>query len=64
MHNIFVDNELTVRYRRSHIKRLETNKCKVHPGILFVDFLTNFERIADHLNNIAEEKSGALAHDD
>lgn len=36
-----------------HIKRLKTGKCIVECGVIFLNLLTNLERIADHCSNIA-----------
>lgn len=40
--------------RRSHIGRLNESKCHPSSGIVFLDVISNLERIADHANNIAE----------
>lgn len=40
--------------RRSHISRLGDNVCHPASGIVFLDIISNLERIADHANNIAE----------
>ena len=34
--------------------RLEKSLCSVPSGIVFLDMITNFEKIGDHLSNIAE----------
>jgi len=47
-------DELQKKYRDAHIRRLNTGKCSVIPGILFIDLISNFERIGDHSINIAE----------
>ena len=38
----------------NHIRRLEKGKCPVLSGVAFVDIVSNLERIAEHLTNIAE----------
>ena len=45
-------------YRENHIKRLNQGKCNAYSGAIFMDLLSNFERIGDHANNIAESVSG------
>ncbi|MDP3058665.1 MAG: Na/Pi cotransporter family protein [bacterium] len=40
--------------RRSHIFRLNEGKCNAVSGIVFLDVISNLERMADHANNIAE----------
>lgn len=46
-------DKLEKEYRRQHIKRLNSGECKVDAGVIFVDILSNLERIADHTENIA-----------
>jgi phosphate:Na+ symporter len=53
-------NRLDKDLRSNHIDRLKAKKCKVPAGVIFLDLLTNFEKIADHLTNIAEAVSDAL----
>ena len=48
-------NMLVKQYRDEHMKRLSNGVCTVDSGILFLDLLTNFERISDHCSNIAEK---------
>lgn len=48
-------NMLVKQYRNEHMKRLNNGVCTVDSGILFLDLLTNFERISDHCSNIAEK---------
>lgn len=48
-----VDN-LRDEFRESHIKRLNNNECNINAGVIFLDILTNLERISDHGVNIAE----------
>ncbi len=38
----------------NHVLRLSEANCNVRSGILFLELLTNLERISDHANNIAE----------
>ncbi len=39
--------------REKHIKRLASNKCDTTTGVVFLDILSNLERISDHALNIA-----------
>ena len=48
-------NMLVKQYRNEHMRRLGDGVCTVDSGILFLDLLTNFERISDHCSNIAEK---------
>ncbi len=40
--------------KQNHIKRLDTGLCKVLSGVVFLDIISNFEKIGDHLNNIGQ----------
>ena len=42
------------RYRDLHIKRLHEGTCNAYAGAIFLDLLSNLERIGDHSTNIAE----------
>ena len=53
-------NKLTMQLRENHISRLSKNKCKVLSGIVFLDIVSNFEKIGDHLTNIAQAVRGKL----
>ena len=41
-------------YRNNHITRLNDGKCSAYEGAIFMDLLSNFERIGDHATNIAD----------
>ena len=41
-------------YENNHIKRLSEGKCSAEIGMLYVEALTDLERISDHALNIAE----------
>lgn len=47
-------NRLQKKYRELHIKRLYEGSCNAYSGALFLDAISNFERIGDHSINIAE----------
>ncbi|NLK94745.1 MAG: Na/Pi cotransporter family protein [Clostridiales bacterium] len=40
--------------RQKHIKRLYEGRCSAYAGTIFLDLISNFERIGDHATNIAE----------
>lgn len=44
---------LEAQYRSNHISRLNQGQCQTSPGIIFLDSISNLERIADHSYNIA-----------
>lgn len=41
-------------YRAAHINRLNQNLCTGDSGAIFLDILSNLERVGDHSKNIAE----------
>ncbi len=41
--------------RKQHIQRLNEGACSGSAGIVFVDIISNLERIGDHASNIAQE---------
>jgi len=45
----YVESEL----REKHIERLAKNLCKPTSGVVYLDVLSNLERISDHAENIA-----------
>lgn len=45
-------DEIESRNRAEHIERLNKKDCQTEPGILFLDALSNLERVADHSVNI------------
>ncbi len=47
-------DELQVNYRKNHIRRLNEGICNGSNGAVFLDMLTNLERISDHCRNIAQ----------
>ncbi|RLB04950.1 MAG: Na/Pi cotransporter family protein [Deltaproteobacteria bacterium] len=51
-------NYLEDTARGRHIERLNNGICGVDPGLVFIDMLTNFEKIGDHCFNIAEAVVG------
>ena len=49
-----IDNMEKV-YRKNHILRLNKGICNGTAGIVFVDMISNLERIGDHASNVAQE---------
>lgn len=41
-------------YRARHIERLNAKECNTTAGIVFLDLISNLERIGDHATNISE----------
>ena len=46
-------DDKTEQYKDNHIERLSKGECNAEIGTLFMELLTNLERIADHSTNIA-----------
>ncbi|NNK86067.1 MAG: Na/Pi cotransporter family protein [Desulfobacterales bacterium] len=46
------------KMRQNHISRLRSADCSLDPGLVFIDMLTNFEKIGDYCFNIAEAVTG------
>jgi len=40
--------------RNKHIERINSQKCTPAAGVIYLDILSNLERVADHANNIAD----------
>lgn len=53
-------NELTETFGNNHTSRLRNRACNIVSGIVFLDLLSNFEKIGDHLNNVADAVIGGL----
>lgn len=47
-------DELQKEYRDAHIRRLNAGRCSALAGILFLDLISNLERVGDHAKNIAD----------
>lgn len=46
-------DDLEKSLRKRHIKRLKKKQCTARAGTIFIDILSNLERVADHSTNIA-----------
>ena len=42
------------KFRKNHILRLNEGSCTAQAGMVFVDIVSNLERIGDHAVNISE----------
>ncbi len=47
-------NDMQRRLSSRNMKRLESGVCSTRSGVMFLEIVTNLERIGDHLVNIAE----------
>ena len=48
-----VVDELEQSLKERHIRRLQHGGCNIEQGFLYMDLLTNYERISDHCSNVA-----------
>lgn len=46
-------DKLEEAYKNTHIKRLSEGTCEVKSGVMFLDVISNLERVSDHSANIA-----------
>lgn len=51
-------DDLTDQYRQNQMDRMRDHVCNPETSIFYSEILTDYERIGDHLLNIAEEYSG------
>lgn len=54
-------DSLEEQLRLSHIRRLNQELCSASAGTVFLDLISNLERIGDHANNIADTVVETLA---
>ena len=47
-------DDMTDTYRETHLQRMKDGKCSEEGCILYSELLTDFERIGDHVLNVAE----------
>jgi len=53
-------NTLRDRFKESHVRRLEKGDCNVLSGVVFLDIVSNLEKIGDHLTNVAQAVKDGL----
>ena len=53
-------NEMQVKFRHTHIRRLSEGACDALTGLIYIDFVNNMEKIGDHLTNVAQGVLGGL----
>ena len=49
-------DDMTRRYRERHLERLRQGQCTEEACVLYSELLTDFERIGDHVLNIARAR--------
>lgn len=47
-------DQMEAAFRKNHIQRLNQNLCTGQSGAIYLDILSNLERIGDHCKNIAQ----------
>ena len=50
-------DDMTDQYREKHLKRMRKGECTAEACVLYSEMLTDFERIGDHILNIAQAYS-------
>ena len=58
---ILID-DMTEALRQHHVDRLKQHKCSAKNGMIYLDILTNLERIGDHAENIASSVDKPFHH--
>ncbi len=57
-------NQNFIKFRETNVARISKKRCNSLSGVLFVDLLANFEKIGDHITNIAQAIRGKLQWDE
>ena len=57
-------DDMTLNFRQNQIKRMHEGVCSDEACILYSEMLTDFERIGDHILNIAQEMVSVRRHVD
>lgn len=55
-------DEMYKKLRKNHIERLNDFVCEPNAGIIFLDIISNLERMGDHSTNIAESILEAITN--
>ena len=55
-------DDMTEALRQHHVDRLKQHKCSAKNGMIYLDILTNLERIGDHAENIATSVDKPFTH--
>ena len=55
-------DDMTSDFRRNHLERMRIGECSDEACILYSELLTDFERIGDHVLNIAQEMAKVQEH--
>lgn len=52
-----ITDNMTIEYKQNMVKRLSTQVCTAEGSIIYSNILINFERVGDHLLNIAQNSA-------
>lgn len=55
-------DDMTQTYQQQHLNRMKSGECSAEACILYSEMLTDFERIGDHVLNIAQAQASIYAH--
>jgi len=55
-------DDMTESLRQHHVDRLKQHKCSAKNGMIYLDILTNLERIGDHAEHIATSVDKSFVH--
>lgn len=50
-------DDTTEQYRQNHVERMKMGVCNIETSIIYSEVLTDYERIGDHILNVAEALS-------
>ncbi len=62
MENEDLIDKMERNYRKSHLKRLNNEECGGSSGVIFLDIISNLERISDHCFNISQAVIEDIKH--
>lgn len=57
-------DDMTSAYREQHLERMRKGNCSEEACVLYSELLTDFERIGDHVLNVAQAYSKIYANDE
>ncbi|MCK5215281.1 MAG: Na/Pi cotransporter family protein [Candidatus Omnitrophica bacterium] len=57
-------NTMHAMYLSEHTQRLCNRKCSPMSALVFVEYINNLEKMADHLTNVAQASSGGFSFED
>jgi len=53
-------NQLQIDFKETHLNRMNRGECALRSNFIFLDFIDNVEKIADHLTNVAQGVIGQM----